>query len=196
MSSIFLNLAPQLGGTRFGPFEGPYVGIGSDPEQCQVVLPAEYGVYPVHIWLTPGNAGWVIQMAVQGASTFLTTSNYESLPLQEAVELHDGDSFAVGAPHGPAFTIETATSKKKSAANRIRLGGRQRPTANGIGNEVMRQISTKAMTNGTFAQFSQLFFRARSGAMFQPRYIVGALIGLGGTVCAGCAGLGTWLLNQ
>ena len=46
------------------------------------------------------------------------------------------------------------------------------------------------MTNGRLAQLSHLFYRARSGALFQPRYIVAAImVGLAG-MASFCAGLG------
>jgi hypothetical protein len=44
--SFLLELAPQFGGTRFGPF-AQGATLGSDPARCHITLPAEMGVRPV-----------------------------------------------------------------------------------------------------------------------------------------------------
>ncbi len=62
--------------------------------------------------------------------------------------------------------------------------------------EVKRQIGVSAMTSGPFAQLSQLFFRLRSGALLQPRYLIGGLIALGGVLLSGCAGIAGLILSQ
>ncbi len=36
---LYLTLAPEFGGTRFGPFEGIEARLGADRERCHITLP-------------------------------------------------------------------------------------------------------------------------------------------------------------
>ena len=47
----YLRLTPEFGGTRFGPFEGVEIRLGSNGEQCHIVLPESLGVFPEHVKL-------------------------------------------------------------------------------------------------------------------------------------------------
>ena len=35
--AVYLKLTPEFGGTRFGPFEGLEVRLGSNPDRCHIV---------------------------------------------------------------------------------------------------------------------------------------------------------------
>ena len=47
MAQTFLQLPPELGGLRFGPFD-QWIQIGSDPKRNQIVLDPAHGVFPSH----------------------------------------------------------------------------------------------------------------------------------------------------
>ena len=45
----FLQLSPEFGGTRFGPFEVVEIRLGSDPDQNDITLPETLGVAEQHV---------------------------------------------------------------------------------------------------------------------------------------------------
>src|SRR4051794_10756500 len=45
----FLQLTPEFGGTKFGPFEGSEVRLGSDPGSSDITLPETLGVAGQHV---------------------------------------------------------------------------------------------------------------------------------------------------
>ena len=199
----FISLTRQFGGTRFGPFDGPYVALGSDAQQCHIVLPRELGVFPIHCWVTidPGG-GFVVQPAQQGAYVY---SHAQGAPagISSAERLASGQHFSLVSPDGPCFLLEGAAAMATPGLGRAQQGqggrtvpgrrsGRGMPTAGDMLQEVRRQAGVHLMT-GPLAQFSHLFHRARSGALFQPRYIIGAVIALCGAIVTGCSGLATFL---
>ena len=55
--------------------------------------------------------------------------------------------------------------------------------------EVKRQAGVAMFSNGPLAFINQVVFRGRSGALLQPRYIVGAVVAFVMFVFSGCAGL-------
>ena len=205
----FVSLTRQFGGTRFGPFDGPYVALGSDAQQCHIVLPPELGVYPVHCWITlEDGGGFVVQPAEREGYIYSHAMGTPAV-VEGAVRLNNGQQFSLVAPDGPRFVVEagapTATPGLgvaqqgrggRSPAGRSaggRRSGRGIPSAGDMLNEVKRQAGVRLMTQGPFAQFSHLFHRARSGALFQPRYIIAAIIGLGGMAMTACSGLAAYL---
>ncbi|RME28772.1 MAG: hypothetical protein D6798_01590 [Deltaproteobacteria bacterium] len=195
MARITLTLAPEFGGTCFGPFPAGNIALGSDVEHCHIALSTALGLDPVHAWVTLQEDGacW-LQPTRVGTGLFLyRAAGGGAQPVSGAVPLRPGDSFALGQPHGPRFIVaEAAEPVAAPGGRRGRLpprGGRGVPTADAMADEVKRQISSTAMTWGPFAQLSQVFYRFRSGALMQPRYLVGAVIALMGMVATGCAGL-------
>lgn len=197
MSATYLLLAPEFGGTRFGPFDGGPIAFGSDAAQCAIVLPAQMGIHPVHAWLTPLNPHtWVLQPAVGGAGLFAIKGAMGApLPVSSSAQLGAGDSLVLGNPQGPRFTIEAATGSSVVAA-RSGMGGRRPPTAAQMGQEVRRQASTYAMSRGPLGPLLQFFYRVRTGTFLQPRYIVGALVAIVAASVTACGGLLTLLLRH
>jgi len=194
MSATFLTLSPEFGGTRFGPFGPGSVGLGSDASQCTVVLSPQTGVQPVHAWLTVTGSGWVLQPAVTGAAIFVSQGGREFQPVGSQAQLSPGDAFVLAHAQGVRFILEVGPMPAAdSGVAGPRHRGRRPPTAGDMAREVRRQAGVSAMTHGPLAEISKLFFRARSGALFQPRYVVGALIAVGGLAVTGCAGLVTAL---
>jgi hypothetical protein len=189
------------------------VSLGSDPQQCHVVLPAELGVYPVHLWVSPGEDGtFVLQPADTRAPVFSHAMG-TPMPVEGAARLNSGQAFSLVAPDGPKFILEFAPTGAKAQAQsghgvqqaaqsqgggqpagRGRAkGGRRLPSAGDFAREAKRQAGVSIMTQGPLAQFSHLFYRLRSGALLQPRYIIAGLVGLGGIFFTACSGLAAFL---
>ena len=61
----YLHLAPQQGGTRFGPFSKGVIQLGSDPTRCQIVLDAGLGIFAVHCLIQDGGNGTYSVMPTQ-----------------------------------------------------------------------------------------------------------------------------------
>ncbi len=196
MTAILLTLTPEFGGTAFGPFPVGNVALGSDPNQCHIALAAGLGLDPVHAWLTLTDDGscW-LQPTRVGTGLFLFRgTGGGAQPISGAVQLRPGDSFALGPASGPRFVVQPVpdqpgAGKTAGGGRQSPRGGRGMPTGEAMTREVQRQLSTRAMTVGPVAQLSQLFYRARSGALTQPRYLVGGAIALVGMLATGCAGL-------
>jgi hypothetical protein len=213
----FISLTREFGGTRFGPYDGTYVSLGSDPQQCHVVLPAELGVYAVHLWISPGEDGtFVLQPADTRAPVFSHAMG-TPMPVEGAARLNSGQAFSLVAPDGPKFVLEYAPAGANAQAQFGRgvqaaaqgqshghggrqqggrgrtLGGRGLPSAGDFAREAKRQAGVSLMTTGPLAQFSHLFYRLRSGALLQPRYIIAGLVGLGGIFFTACSGLAAFL---
>jgi hypothetical protein len=81
------------------------------------------------------------------------------------------------------------------------MGGRRVQRQGGMGNalanEVQRQAFARVVAKTPLADYYGLMYRARSGTLLQPRYIITAVIGLVGVLGAGlvsCLGIiGAWL---
>lgn len=191
MSWFVLSLSAEFGGTTFGPFAPGPVALGSDPTRCQIVLNQSLGVRPTHAVITPMNANtFVLQPAEQGIGLFYFVGGRgQGQPVGNAVQLRPGDAFAVGSPAGPRFVVGLYTQPAPQQNTGFKLGGRGVPTAAQMGQEVKRQASTGIMTNPLVQEASKLFWRVRTGAIFQPRVILGVAIGVFGAALAGCAAL-------
>ncbi|MEC8424356.1 MAG: hypothetical protein VX000_11310, partial [Myxococcota bacterium] len=191
-------------GTRFGPFEGRFIALGSDAEQCHIVLPAELGVYPVHCWVTVEAGGaFVIQPAEREGYVYSHALGTPTV-IGGAARLSSGQQFSLVSPDGPRFVVESGAAAAVPGLGMARQGiggrqptgrraGRRLPNAGDMLDEVKRQVGVRLMTDGPFAQLGHLFHRARSGALFQPRYVVGALIALFGVLVTACSGLAALL---
>ena len=44
----YLQLAPEFGGTEFGPYEDLEVTLGADHTSCHIHIPADFGTFPIH----------------------------------------------------------------------------------------------------------------------------------------------------
>lgn len=109
---------------------------------------------------------------------------------------HDGVQFVLrgdpSAPVSPPAPVAVAGAGSGSTAPPSKApssGRRAPPTSGQMADEVKRQAGVAAHTSGPLAFLNQLFFRGRSGALLQPRYILAAVLGLGMAAVSGCAGL-------
>lgn len=210
----FLQLPPELGGVRFGPFAGT-VTIGSDAKRAQLVLDPSHGVYPVHATLAPGGGGtFALAPAGRDCKLFLLPLGQAHLwPVTGPVQAKAGDLVVVGTPMGPRFQIlqdvpvGAAPSVDGVVQNAVRTGGEAglvqgvssfvdgmvRPTASGVAGEIQRQATSRALaTNGIARDAYQAWTRFRTGVLRNPTVLVGlllALVGLVGTGSVSCTGI-------
>ena len=197
MSDTWLQLPPEMGGTRFGPFRSGIVQIGTDGSQCQIVLQASMGIAPVHVTVAiQGPGTYLVQPVQRGFGLFLQRRGGGMSPVAAAVQASAGDTLIVGTPAGPRFTI----AYEQPAPTQQRGGRPQQGGGSGfmgrLGNEVMRQQRARwMMRNPLYRQYYQLTHRYRTGALTNPRVMTGLILGgigmlmAGGTACLGSLGV-------
>jgi hypothetical protein len=215
--NLYLQLPPELGGVRFGPFPS-HVTIGSDPKRSQVVLDPSMGIFPTHallgrlgdgtISLSPGN---------KDAKVFLMPNGQPHVwPITSAVQVNLGDQIIVGTPAGPRFQLlgDQTLSAAPSAAQILstaQKGGENsfvqsmssaidgvfRPAGGGISGELQRQLAARALArNPAIRDAYFLWTRFRNGSLFSPYMIVGmmfAVISMLGAGTFSCSGV-MWVL--
>jgi hypothetical protein len=189
---LYLSLAPEFGGTRFGPFEGLEVRLGSDPDRCHIVLPEALGVVGEHarvIRQGPGNL--ILAPAERTAAIFLWKKGARRPDqLNTPTAVRPEDSFSLVTPDGPRFIVEMAELppelKEAREKSKGRGGtGRGRLSAKSMGSEVKRQAWTKLLVLGP-AQFAQrAMVYIKSGAIYQPRNIIMGITIVGAMVFGG-----------
>jgi hypothetical protein len=193
MAQTFLDLPPQMGGQQFGPFYGT-VQIGSDSAACQIVLNTMPGIAPIHAQLTDqGDGTYMIAPTQRGYGLFVAQGGGAQLkPCPGATVVNPGDSIIVGTPAGPRFNIRRVEGPAGSAGSNVPKGG-----GSGMGSKVMnelwrQQYARLMYRNPIFRQFQHMSFRYRSGALSNPRVLVGLITGsiaIVGAGIAGCAGI-------
>ncbi|MCK6524339.1 hypothetical protein L6R49_23280 [Myxococcota bacterium] len=190
-----LALPPELGGAVFGPFEGVMVAIGTDASRCNITLNPGPGLMPVHAFIAPRAPGqYTVQATEYGAEVYVF-QGARATRIDGSATLKVGDSFALGDAGGPRFIVgepapgQGVASQSAGRASDLRLGGRRMPTAADLQNEVQRQAMSELMRQKPIADAARGYWRVKSGAIFQPRYIIGAVVGLGSVMVAGCGGL-------
>ena len=193
MAQTYLDLAPNMGGTQFGPFTGA-VQIGTDADQCQIVLNQSMGIAPVHVTVgDQGNGQYMIAPVQRGFGLFIVRAGTGSVtPIGGATPAVSGDAIVIGTPAGPRFTIRRVdgvgfgASAAGSSAGGSGLGGR-------VAKEMWRQQTARLMhRNPYFRDISKFMFRYRTGSLTNPRTIVAVLMSAGvvfAGLTAGCVGL-------
>jgi hypothetical protein len=207
--ATFLALPADLGGTTFGPFTDGTVTVGTDPDRCQLVLNADTGLQPVHAWISPTGHCWTVQPASRGAAVFLRRG-VTVAAVTAPVQAFPGDVICLGRDDGVRFILQgnpmreapsppiatgptgagpTPVLDSPASSDAPRAGRRRAPTAQQMQEEVKRQAGVAMFSNGPLAFINQVVFRGRSGALLQPRYIVGAVVAVGMFFMSSCAGL-------
>ena len=195
MGDTWLQLPPEMGGTRFGPFRGGIVQIGTDNRQCQIVLQPTPGIAPVHVTVAvQGPGSYLVQPIQRGFGLFVVRAGGGMSPVAAAVQASAGDTLVVGTPSGPRFTLtyEEASVQVNGARQTQQRQGGASGFAGRLGQELMRQQKARwLMRNPLYREYYRLSHRYRSGALTNPRVLVGLLLGGGGALFAlGTACLG------
>lgn len=196
----YLQLPPQMGGTRFGPFPAGIIYIGSDPARCQIVLNAAQGVFAVHCIISDmGNGTYTIGPTQQNLKLFLVKKGEQKAwPVQAAVQANPGDWIVVGSEAGPRFEIQNVgDSPAASRRAGMGMGGMSGGGGGGFGGRIANEMSRRAQAkllakNPYFRTFYNLQARFKHGGWKSPYFIVGvlgALVGIVGAGGAGCSGI-------
>ncbi len=188
--SFFLDLSPEHGGTRFGPFPQGAT-LGSDPARCHITLPAELGIRSVHAWIAPMGRGLTLQVSEPDAVVYVLSAG-RPVPIQSSIAIGPGDALILGGPDGVKFTLQAAAQQPAQP----RTGRRGPPTASAMAAEVKRQAGVALRTTTGGAQASHFLHRLQSGAFTNPRYVIGAIIAVGGALFTGCSGLLALIMSQ
>jgi hypothetical protein len=189
MSQTFLTLAPDQGGTRFGPFTGT-INLGSDASRCQLVLQAGMGIEPIHALVTDSGAGWQVQPAAFGCLVYLRKPNGRVLSVNTGVQASEGDTIVLGSQAGPALTLAragvTAPGPAPGAKPGFSVPGAQNLSGNAFAREARRQAEASLITTPYGREAYRWWTRFRSGALMRPRYIIGAVVAVLGFFGLGC----------
>jgi len=196
-SVAFLELTSEFGGTRFGPFEGAEIRLGSDEAGNDITLPVSLGVAARHAKLLRQDASSLVLAPVdRDAPIYLYAKNEGSARLVSGpTALRDGDAFALVKPEGVRFVLRLladarAVGEAAAGSEGPRASGRAGRTFAGIGEEIRRRGFAAVMTTAIGNRLQTLWQLIRSGSLFSPTYIVTGMAILSGWLLAGgsCAG--------
>lgn len=191
----FLQLSQEFGGTRFGPFQGVEIRLGSDPSRNDITLPEALGVAPEHVKLLKQQDGSFILAPIDRTASvfFFRGGGNKPKQLQTPMAVQGGDAFALVTTEGPRFyiTVEIDRAAIEAAAQESEGPGLNLPRVNvntgGIANELRRVGFAKffATKAGNFAM--NAWRMIATGQIFSPVYIVMGMTMLSGWVMAGGA---------
>ncbi|MEC7986450.1 MAG: hypothetical protein VX278_14890 [Myxococcota bacterium] len=193
--ATYLKLSQDFGGNEFGPYEDLEISLGSNQASCNIYIPPNFGVLPIHakiIRKSPTDV--VLTPAEQSAEIYLWKGrSRKPIPIYVPTAVKSGDSFALVSPAGPKFTIEfrelppeIVKQRQESIAKKKGLSGMGRLNKDSMKAEVKRQAFTSLLVSAPAQLAQRALVFIKSGAIFQPRNII---IGL--TLMSGWA-FGGW----
>lgn len=194
-SLLFLQLSPEFGGTRFGPFDGVEIRLGSDPGRSDITLPATLGVASEHIKvLLQGENGYIIAPIDRSCGVFLWRGRGgKPRQITAPVAIQAGDGFSLVTAEGPRFhlVLEEPSAEELAASRKPK-----KPVSKGLMGEVQRQgFAMFFRTKGGAIAMKAWTFVA-TGQMFSPYYIILAVTLMGGWVFAGGIGCAALSFNS
>ncbi len=202
----------ELGGLRFGPFTATIL-VGSDPQRNQIVLDAGHGVYPSHATIHDlGDGTYTVAPAQPQCQMFIIQQGQQQTwPVRAPVQANPGDMIVFGTPQGPRFQLQredpnahlktqaqiAAEAKARGGeagfihgANALLDNAFGPSKRGGVGGEMERVAKARMLTRSPFREIYQVYTRVRTGALTNPRYIVAALMVVGGMFMGGTASCG------
>ena len=189
----YIRLAPEFGGTRFGPFEGLEVRLGSNPDRCHIVLSEALGVLPEHAKLLRQRDNSLILTPAERTATLFLWKPGERRPNQvhTPTAIRTGDAFSLVTHDGPRFIVELDQLPPEVKAAREQEAkvrtGRRRLSAETMAAEGKRQIWSTLLTRGPAQLAQRAWVYIKSGAIYQPRNIFLGVAILGGYIFGGWA---------
>jgi hypothetical protein len=193
--ATYLRLTPEFGGTRFGPYEGLEVRLGSDPERCHIVLQPELGVQAEHVKLfRESQENLILAPSERTAAVFLFRANgTRSTQVTTPTAVRPGDAFSLVTTGGHRFIIELDILPEEIREQRKKASrtGKARMNKGAILAEGKRQLLTRLLVNGPAQMAQRALTFVKSGSIFQPRYLFLGVAMFGGWVFGGvsmCSG--------
>ncbi len=174
--ATYLRLTPEFGGTRFGPYEGLEVRLGSDPDRCHIVLQPELGIDAEHVKLfRESQENLILAPSDRTSAVFLFRANgSRANQVTTPTAVRPGDAFALVTIGGPKFIIELdllPEEIRQERANKRGKTGRGKLTKGAIAGEAKRQAFTQLLVTGPAQIAQRAITFVKSGAIYQPRNI-------------------------
>jgi hypothetical protein len=196
--AIYLRLAPEFGGTRFGPFEGAEIRLGCEAEKNDIVLPEALGVINSHVKILRQSEKNIILAPVdRTAAVFLFQGKRPPRQVTTNIAISPGDAFSLVTAQGPRFIMELdeLPEELKKEREKQRSNGRRwnRLSPKEFGREGKRQAWMYALTTGPGRWIQRGYVFVVSGAIFMPRNLIMiAMIGGGYAMAGGqrCSNVG------
>ncbi len=201
----FLELAPEFGGTTFGPFEGVEIRLGSDPAQNDITLPESLGVVSAHLKLLRQEDGSLILAPVDRAAPvyLFRPGTFEPKLVTSPTAIRNGDAFSLVTPEGPRFTLMVEGDQKAIAEAARKSQGpawarnlESSRLRRGLIEEIRRRgfaaVVSTSIGNAGIRAFSMI----TTGQIFRPIYIVSGIMMLSGWLFAGTAACGALRFNK
>lgn len=196
-TQTFLQLAPEFGGTKFGPFDHVEVRLGSDPSNSDITLPATLGVLDQHVKLIKQQDDSFILAPVDRSAAVWHFRGGGGKPKQvlAPTAVANGDAFALVTPEGPRFVI-ALEKDPRAVAKALEdsqgpgwgpnlKGAASNRYARGVWREIKRRGFAAVFTTRLGNMYMRLSMMVRSGAIFSPIYMVGGILMLSGWLFAG-----------
>ena len=154
--ATYLQLPPEFGGTRFGPYQGGIVYIGSDPNRCQIVLDAKLGVFAVHCVVSEtGPNAYTVSLAQQGLKLFLVQKGErKAWPIESAVQAKSGDQLVLVSETGPRFVLEYTPDQPQTTPNQGHRPNGSTDLGSGIANEMARRAQAQLIAKTPISEHS------------------------------------------
>jgi len=186
--ALYLQLTPAFGGTRFGPFEGVEVNLGSDPS-CDIVIPEAFGVAPFHAKVLRQEGMGLIIAPVERTAAILVWKSGARRPQQIAtpVAIRSGAAFSLATHEGPRFTVQLDELPDHIKEERAKGKG-MAPSKAEMKKEARRQVLFRIFATGPGQMIATWWQLIKSGQIFEPRYLFAGALILGGYVVAGYQG--------
>ncbi|MFT6142914.1 MAG: hypothetical protein ACI855_000069 [Myxococcota bacterium] len=186
----FLQLSAEFGGTKFGPFPGPEIRLGSDEAASDITLPEALGVLPQHVKiLIQSDGSFIVAPTERTAAVHVYRGSGRPKHIATATALAANDSFALVTAEGPRFIILAEQAKQ----DHKKLGKKKKknmaPTAEGMWAEIKRIGFTQVFRSRLGNMGMKFWTRLKSGTLFTPRVIIGFLFLSTGWIAAMGAGL-------
>lgn len=189
--TTFLQLSPEFGGTKFGPFPGLEIRLGSDPHNSDIVLPEALGVSPQHVRVIRQNDGsFIVAPTERTATVFLWRAGGRApKQITTPTAVAAGDGFSLVTQEGPRFYILLEQPSKAASQDAVAPTKDDKPgVGEGIFAEMKRIGLAKVFTTRLGSMFQTGWMMVKSGAIFSPRYIVMGMMMIVPMMMAGGAG--------
>jgi hypothetical protein len=197
---LYLTLAPEFGGTRFGPFEGIEARLGADRERCHITLPESLGVLREHCKvLRQGGNNLILAPSERTGAVFLWKQDARRpIQVQTPTAVRPGDSFSLVTPEGPRFIVELGPLPPEMQAQRnaSRKRGPSNLTAGGFASAGKDLLLARLYTLSPVSLFMRGWHYVISGAIWQPRVLILLAMSLGGYVGLGASGCAAMRLKS